>query len=131
MKKFKSKFIALPLLALSLTFIPAKQASAATYETFLERGVKYLSWSKATISWTANSTSITSSDTWQQRSGLFVELNGITKLNKSTNLAHYYHSYTTFLVGAEIAGVTLGHAIDVTDEAYITRSGWSQWDPGI
>lgn len=129
MKKYK--FMAFSILVLGLILIPSQKASAATYETWIERGTKLLCWSKSTISWTTNSTSITSTDTWQQKSGFLVNLEGISKLNKSTKLAHWYHSKTKLLVGAEVGGVTIGWDRDVIDEAYITRSGWSQWDPGI
>ena len=106
-------------------------ASASTYEVYSTRGVKYLCWSKDTIDWTTNSSKITAWEGDQTRSGLFVQLNGISKkstLSSTTKFALLCKH--TFLVGAEVGGVTLGYNTDINDMWYVYRSGASsiEWD---
>lgn len=109
----------------------SEDSDGGTYETYLERGVKHLCYSKDDVTWTTDSSSITDYDADQTRSGLFVQLNGITKkntLSSSTEFALLCKH--TFLVGASLGGVTLGYNEDINDMLYVYQDGSSDvdWD---
>lgn len=115
--------------ALMLSFVLGSfGASAATYSTWATRGVKYLCWSKDSITWSTNSSKITAYDATQTRSGILVNCNGISKEKaRSTNTKYSLLCKHTLLVGAEISGITLGWNTDVNDRVQIYRSGSANW----
>lgn len=106
-------------------------ASANTYSTWSTRGVRYLCWTKDSITWNGNSSRITSVSTNQRRSGLFVQNNGIKKEAARSNSKKYSELCKhTFLVGAVVSGVTLGWNDDINDRWTIYNTGYSyiNWD---
>ena len=114
------------LLALTV-FIPLN-ASAATYIAYSERGVKYLAYSKNTITFSTNSTKITASDTEQTHSGLFVRNKGVSKVTSlSSTTKHTYNFKNEFLAGAVLGGVTLGFSQLIVDQGSVTQSGKASW----
>lgn len=133
MKKisFKRKICALATsMALAVSTMSIG-AAAATYDTYLTRGVKYLCWSKDSVVWKTNSKKIVSYDPDQSRSGFFVKLNGIKKeKSRSTSTKYSLLCKHTFMVGAVVKGVTLGWNTDINDRLYINKNGRSSvsWD---
>lgn len=105
--------------------------SANTYETYLTRGVKYVCWSKDTVTWNTNSKKITKYDANQSRSGILVQLKGIKKeKTRSSSTRYSLLCKHTLMVGAVIKGVSLGWNTDVNDRLYIYQNGDSsvKWD---
>ena len=101
---------------------------AATKETTLSRGVKYLCWSKDVITWTYTSSKISAVDKYQQRSGVLVNLRGISKEKaRSTSTTYSYLCKHTLLAGAELNGVTIGYSVDIDDRCKISTSGTATW----
>ena len=103
-------------------------ASAATYTTYATRGVKFLCWSKDSVTWSTNSSKITSVDTNQSRSGVLIENKGIKKENaRSSSTKHSYLCKHTLLAGPKVGGITIGWAEDCNNRVYIYRSGSTIW----
>lgn len=127
----KKRYISI-ILSLVLVVIMAAPAVAATTQTTSnERGVMYLSWEKNTITWTYNSTKITSSDAWQQSNGVFIATGGVTKLNQSSSVSHYYNFKSIIYLGAVIDGVVIGHHEDHIDQGIVAYTGFRYWNIDI
>lgn len=125
-KSMLTGIIALALMVVTLgTTIGSAAGSSETWST---RGVKYLCWSKDDIYWNYNSSSIKSVSKYQTRSGILVNLNGISKEKaRSTSKSHSYLCKHTLLAGAQIGGVTIGYAMNVNDRVVIKNTGKASW----
>lgn len=87
--KLKRKLGAI-IIALSLAISGMSlSASAATYSTYFTRGIKYLCWSKDSVTWKTNSKKITTYDANQSRSGILIELKGIKKEKARSSTTKY------------------------------------------
>ena len=127
MKKKLLKYTTVLLLMISVLGSTVA-TSAATYETWSERGIKHLCWSKDTVRWTRSGTKIKNVDTNQKRSGFLVNNNGIKKeKTRSKTYVHRYLCKHTLLVGAVISGVTLGWNTDINDRVSIWYDGSRNW----
>ncbi|SHG16382.1 hypothetical protein [Ornithinibacillus halophilus] len=125
----KNKGIALVLLlTMMLSVVGPISASAASYQGWSERGLKYLAYSKNIIYWSTNSSSVTSSDADQDHSGLFVRNKGYSKLSSlSSSTRHTYNFKNEFLAGAVVGGVTLGFSDMFVDQGRAYQSGNAYW----
>lgn len=127
MKSKITRIAIITLCMLSFSISPFS-AMAATYETWSARGIKYLAYTKDTVTWSTNSKKIKSYDADQSRSGLFVQNKGCKKeSSRSTQTTFSIKCKHTFLVGAVVGGVTLGWNDDINDRVYIYRSGSVSW----
>lgn len=127
MKNKGIKVLALGLTLLVTNLTPVI-ASARTLQTSQERGLKHLAWSRNTLSWTFNERDdITSSDGWQDHSGLFVTNEGVTKLGGCNNNELFYNFKNQFKAGAIILGQTLGYDQSITDNVHAYWHGAATW----
>lgn len=118
----------LAALILALTAFVPLNASAASYTAYSERGVKHLAYSKNIIYYSTNSSKITSSDTDQTHSGLFVRNKGASKVKSlSSTTTHVYNMKNEFLAGAQLGGVTLGYSEIFIDQGSVKRTGKASW----
>lgn len=128
MKNNKIKGLVIALTIGFMNLIPIAANASTTYETWSTRGVKYLAWSKDTLDWTVNSNlDITSYDARQEESGLFVSVQGYSKLSYSNADNLYVNFKHKFTAGAVIGGQTLGWDTTITDQAHATWSGNADW----
>ncbi len=128
--KAKISVLILTAILISLLAVPAS-ANAATYQSYLERGIKFICYSKDSVTWEGNSSRITSYDAWQSKSGFLINLNGVTKLNKSVSSVYFLNFKKTLLAGAVISGVTIGYSATVIDQIIITNWGARWWSYDI
>ncbi|WP_153017685.1 hypothetical protein [Caldibacillus debilis] len=123
-KKFL-RLISAVILTLSLiTAFVSSDASAATYVTYSERGIKYLAYSKNILYYSSNSTKVTSSECDQTHSGFFVRNKGCNKNSTlSSTSKHTWTFKNEFLAGAVIGGVTIGFSDIIIDQVIVYPNG--------
>lgn len=130
----KTKRFMILLVCMICVLAASVNAYAETKTTYCERGIYGLAWSRDAIMWTIPPTHMTidSSTAWQERSGLFITLKGISKVSMlSTSDTHVYDGRKEFLVGAVIGGVTLGYATTYVDRGKVDSTGYWHWDYGV
>ncbi|MCC5804120.1 hypothetical protein [Rossellomorea vietnamensis] len=124
----KKKFLAGLALMLAFSVAAPLSSSAATYQTWSERGKKYVAYSKNILYWSTNSSGVTSSDPDQTRSGLFIVNKGASKVTSmSDSSRHTYNFKNEFLAGAVLGGVTLGWSDTFLDQTRAYKSGNAYW----